>query len=405
MSNDGKPASGARRGKGRPWLTVVAAAVAVLLAVFYVGGGWFFSGELFKDALDAQQRRADLVEIDYELKVADVREDAVTFEVPDDDIPNELLTGEIWGLRWDGGYGQVGAIIDEDDGFVTREFVQLLGPPLNPGTRTDLTPWTFPDDPLVGLGVAYEDVNYPGELGEYPAWFVSGSRDTWMIIVHGNSMSRLDGLRILSISADAGFPSLVITYRNDPGAPEDPSGLLGYGAREWRDVESAVRYAIDQGADKVILAGYSQGGAAIINFAYESPSAEDVVGLVLDAPIVDFGRAVDLVASRRDIPGLGVKVPQSLTSVAKLISSLRYGFDWSAVDYLSRSDELTTKTLIIHGTNDLRVPIETSRQFAEDQPQLVRLAEIPDAEHTQSWNIDRQSYERAVLDFMEDVAG
>jgi len=336
--------------------------------------------------------------------VVEVGEDTVTLEVPADP-PNELSTGELWGLRWEGGYGQVGVITAEDSTGVTRRFTQLLGPPLAAGTKTNLTGWTFPEDPKTGLGVDFEDVNYTGELGEYPAWFISGSRDTWVIIVHGNSMSRLDGLRMLSITAAAGYPSLVIAYRNDPGAPEDPSGQLQYGATEWRDVEAAVAYALDHGAPDVVLAAYSMGGGAVTSFLYESPLAGRVAGVVLDSPMLDFGRTVDYGASQRDLPGLPFKVPKSLANAAKLISSLRFGIDWGVVDYLERSSELTVETLVIHGTDDLTVSIDTSRRLADDRPDLVELVEVPGAEHVQSWNIDRAMYERSVVEFLELVAG
>ena len=393
-----------RRKRLRRRLVTITVVGVVLAAIFYGGGGWFFSSLLFNDALSGEQRRADLVDIDYNATVIEVGEVTVTLELPDDP-PNELTTGELWGLRWEGGYGQVGAITAQDSTRVTRRFTQLLGPPLTAGTKTNLTSWTFPEDPKTGLGVEFEDVTYTGELGEYPAWFIPGDRDTWVIIVHGNSMSRLDGLRMLSITAAAGYPSLVITYRNDPGAPDDPSGQLQYGATEWKDVEAAVRYALDHGAPDVVLAAYSMGGGAVASFVYESPLADRVAGLVLDSPMLDFGTTVDYGASQEDLPVLPFKVPKSLANAAKLIASLRFGIDWGAVDFLERSSELTVGTLVIHGTDDLTVSIDTSRRLAEDRPDLVELVEMPGAEHVQSWNIDRATYERSVVEFLESVAG
>ena len=87
------------------------------------------------------------------------------------------------------------------------------------------------------------------------------AKDTWAIVVHGNSLSAADGLRMVPILTGAGYPTLVATYRNDPGAPEDPSGKLRYGLTEWEDLEAMVRYALDEGSDGVVLDGYSMGGA------------------------------------------------------------------------------------------------------------------------------------------------
>ena len=53
-----------------------------------------------------------------------------------------------------------------------------------------------------------------------------------MIIVHGNSMSRLDGLRMLSITEASAYLSLVITYRNDPGQPVASGRLTGLSSGE-----------------------------------------------------------------------------------------------------------------------------------------------------------------------------
>ena len=70
---------------------------------------------------------------------------------------------------------------------------------------------------------------------------------TWAIVVHGNSLSAADGLRMVPILTGAGYPTLVATYRNDPGAPADPSGKLRYGLTEWEDLEAMVRYTLDRG--------------------------------------------------------------------------------------------------------------------------------------------------------------
>ena len=59
---------------------------------------------------------------------------------------------------------------------------------------------------------------------------------------------------------------------------------------------------------------------------------------------------------------------------------------------------------VIHGTDDLTVSIDTSRRLADDRPDLVELVEVPGAEHVQSWNIDRATYERSVVEFLELVA-
>ena len=75
----------------------------------------------------------------------------------------------------------------------------------------------------------------------YPAWFVEAERPdvgrSWCTATRCRGWTTSDGSRR---SATPGYPTLTITYRNDAGAPEDPSGLLRYGETEWEDLEAAV---------------------------------------------------------------------------------------------------------------------------------------------------------------------
>ena len=82
-----------------------------------------------------------------------------------------------------------------------------------------------------------------------------------MLFVHGYNTPRREALRLLAPVVKAGFPAMVLAYRNDPGAPSSADGLRRWGATEWRDLEAATAYALDHGAERVVLVGYSMGGA------------------------------------------------------------------------------------------------------------------------------------------------
>src|SRR5262245_33927011 len=80
-------------------------------------------------------------------------------------------------------------------------------------------------DPEVALGRPLDDGTIPPPLGDAPAWFVpaaTGPSPLWAIYVHGIAGHREAGYRHLSVLHDAGIPTLLITYRNDEGAPASP---------------------------------------------------------------------------------------------------------------------------------------------------------------------------------------
>lgn len=393
--------AGTRWSRSRRLLVWAGVWLAVLVLVFYVGGGWYFSGQIDERALDGQARR-DALEPVYDLEVVAVGDGTLTLRAPED--PGSLTKEGVFGLRWPDGSGRLGEIREATGDRVERAFELLEGQPPRAGTAVELLSRVFQGDPS-SVGLAFEDVLVPGELGEYPAWFVAGEGRTWVVVVHGNSMTREDGLRILPIVADEGYPTLVITYRNDPDAPEDPSGKLRYGATEWQDLEAAVRYARGSGARDVILVGFSMGGGIVASFLERSGLADMARAAILEAPMLDFGRTVDDQASREELPVVGLPLPSSLTAVAKWMAGLRFGVDWGDLDYLAAADRLDVPILLIHGEEDEDVPIGTSADLAERRPDLVTFIRVPRAAHMEAWNVDPQTYERTVVSFLSATGG
>lgn len=210
---------------------------------------------------------------------------------------------------------------------------------------------------------------------------------------------------MLSTYREAGLTSLVVDYRNDPDAPSDPSGLYRFGTTEWRDIEAAVEYAVSQGAESVVLVGYSTGAALDLAFLENSNTADVVTAMVLDAPNIDMAETVKWEASKRNIPGTSFPVPGSLTAVAMLFADLRWDVGWDQIDYASRSAEIVdVPTLVFHGLEDDRVPIEVSTRFRDGAPELIELHQVPYAGHVTSWNVDPHSYETILARFLTDHA-
>ena len=125
--------------------------------------------------------------------------------------------------------------------------------------------------------------------------------------------------------------------------------------------------------------------------------ARRVVGVILDSPMLDLDATVDLGAENRNLPSF-------LTSIAKAISSFRFGIDWDALDYLDRASELSAPVLLFHGDADETVPVSISERFAESRPDLVTYEFFAGAPHVGAWNVDSERYEAVVGEFVDRVA-
>ncbi|MGY1602399.1 alpha/beta hydrolase [Geodermatophilus sp. SYSU D00815] len=387
MDRDDTP--GARPPRRRRRRVAVALAVVLLLAGAGFGAAaFYFAGTIEAEAFTPESPGATP---EYDLVVTAYADGAVVLRhggaAPDDD---PLRDAAVYGLVWPGGAGALSGAPVEQDGGVRRALRVTAGAPPAAGTGAALSidVWA---DPTAAYGTPFRDVAYPCADAECPAWWVPGSSTTWMVMVHGKGAERAEPLRALGPAVAAGLPALVISYRNDPGAPADPSGRYGYGATEWRDLEAAVAFAVDHGARDVVLFGSSMGGAIVASFLQHSPSADLVRGVVLDSPMLDLRAVVEHAAHQTVLPVLGLPVPDVLTGAAEWIAGWRDDLDWNALDYVP-GDWLTVPALVFHGTGDETVPISVSEELRDGAPDLVELVAVDGAGHVGSWNADPAAY-------------
>jgi pimeloyl-ACP methyl ester carboxylesterase len=195
----------------------------------------------------------------------------------------------------------------------------------------------------------------------------------------------------------AGVTSLVIDYRNDPGAPLDPTGRHRFGLSEWEDLEAAVRRALDGGASGVVLSGCSTGGALVMAFLERSRLAEVVTAVVLDSPNIVLAEAFR--RGTRD-----VRATRLMVEFGMWIADLRWKVDWEATNFVERAERIIrVPTLVFHGTADQVIPVAVSRRLAGRLPDLVELVETPAAGHVMSWNADPERYDRYLRSFLGRV--
>lgn len=260
-------------------------------------------------------------------------------------------------------------------------------------------------DPLVAPSGDFEmvEVSYQSTLGQIEAYHLPANGTTWVIHVHGLGTTPIEAQHLFAPIQQAGYPQLAIAYRNDEGQPSDPSGYYRYGETEFEDMAGAMEFAQANGADSVVFSGFSTGSSHILSFGFKN-NLDDIKGMFLDSPNIDFGDTVDFRASMEELPILPFNVPATVSWVAKFFTSLRINVNWKTIDYIEKSSgSLRVPVLVHHGTEDKSVPVSQSISFAESNPDLVRLIQVPGAGHVGSYDVDPEGYVGEILHFLEEV--
>ncbi len=365
---------------GKRW-AILAGVALVAIAIAVAAAGWHFSSAVLVPDHSAWPA---------ETGVEALPPGRIVLERTDD-------SGRpgVYGLEWLGGRAVAGAVLSEDEETVTRRLRAVDGY-LAPGMEVALDPNVYAGDPTEALGVPSSTVPIHGELGPMPAWLVPGRKSTWAIIVHGINSTPQTGLRVMPALHRAGLPTLLITYREDLGAPPSPDGFHHMGLTEWRDLAAAARYALAHGARRLVLVGYSMGGAIVSQFMERSALAPRVAGLVLDAPALDWKAILSFNATEMGFPSFAA-LP------VEWAIGTRIDADWESLDALRHPGDFQLPTLLFHGTEDEVVPISTSEDFAELLPDRVTYFRVPEAGHTEGWNVDPALYERRLRAFLDRV--
>jgi len=283
--------------------------------------------------------------------------------------------------------------VSEDATTVTRRLSDVRGY-LVPGLHAGFDSSVYSGDPRETRGLPFRPVSVPDVLGPMSAWLIPAKAPTWAIVVHGINDDREVGLRIAPALRRVGLTSLLISYRDDLGAPDSPDGLHHQGQTEWEDLAAAVRYALRNGARHLVLIGYSMGGALVSQFMERSPLSDRVAALVLDAPALDWKSILEFNAERLGLPGFAA-LPVEWAIDARI------GVDWSSLDALQHPEDFRLPILLFHGTEDHVVPISTSDDFTAELPRWVTYYRVPRAGHTQSWNVNPSLYEQRLRTFLD----
>jgi uncharacterized protein len=308
----------------------------------------------------------------------------------------ESLRPGIYGLEWPRGHAIVEAVLSSTSNTVTRRLRAHSGV-LEPHAEVAIDARVYTGEtPLQAFGLRFSEVDVPDELGPMPAWLVPGRTSTWAIVVHGINGNRSDGMRIVPALHHAGLPTLLITYRDDVGAPRSPDGDHHMGLTEWRDLQAAARYALAHGAKRLVLVGYSMGGAIVAQFMERSQLAPSVGGLILDAPALDWKAILSFNASEMGLPSFAADPVEWMIDV-------RIKPNWNSLDALLHPGAFHLPILLFHGTQDKLVPISSSDGFARELGGWVSYYRVPGAGHTEAWNVAPALYEQRVRAFLGRV--
>ena len=265
---------------------------------------------------------------------------------------------------------------------------------------TDPLTLGYKGDPMAAFALPFQTVQVETPLGPADAWLVpaAGPEAGRAIYVHGIAGAREDGYRHLSLLHEARWSVLLITYRNDPDGPADPSGRYGFGLSEWPDLEAAVAYmAPEDSSPGVLVVAESMGGAIVGQFLAQSPLASRVKALALDSPGLSYKAVVGHLGSQSDKP-----LSAALAWTAAKLLPWQTGLDLDRAEVGDVVAAFPGPLFVAHGSADRIVPIGPSQALAAARHDTT-VTLWTAADHLGSYAEDPAAYRTAFLEFLSRI--
>ncbi len=231
--------------------------------------------------------------------------------------------------------------------------------------------------------------------GQQIAYSDTGGDGPALVFSHGFLMDRT--------MFDAQIEVLSATYRcvtwDERGLGETPAdGPFTY----WDWADDAIGLMDHLGIDQAVLIGMSQGGYLSLRAALAHP--DRVRGLVLidagvylddEETMTGYAGMIQHWLSDEPLGEVGTMVAGLILGEPSLMekwieiwesrdrSTVRYPGDCllGRDDISGRVDEITCPVLVVHGEEDLAIPIETARQLCDELPDCRGMVAVPGAPH------------------------
>lgn len=393
-----------RSGRRRRWPWVILFSTIALVAVFYVGGAWYFSGLVYADALKADPYDPSDLQRGTVAAYDGTGEQATVTILPDEaDRDETKFDDAVIGLVVGESLLVVGPATRGADGEQTRPVIDVIGDAPNIGDRYGLTRDVWLDPEQAGLDSQDVVISTP-DGRQFPAWEIPVEDSTkWAILTHGKGAARSEKLRMARALHAVDYNVLIITYTGDVGAPPYDDGMVHYGRTEWQELQAAVEYADAAGAETIVLGGTSHGGAVTLGFLDSGELVRKVDGLILDAPAASLEEVIDEAAEFRSLPVVNQPIPESLEDAAKLAVSFRYGVDFSAIDYTDKQGLVGVPVLTFQGVADQTVPKAVNDRFMREVGPGGTYVVVDGADHVLAWNLDPEAYDEAIKTFTKEL--
>jgi len=243
------------------------------------------------------------------------------------------------------------------------------------------------------LSMTYENVTFATSDGlDLSGWFIEPENLTapnaniTLIVLHGATHSKAWMLDHYGQGFyDEGYRMLFFDSRNRGESPDTELGLT-WGIDEVKDIRAAVDYVKDQpevNDSNVFIFAESQGAATLL---FYTAQYNDVAGIIADS---SWGYGDTMIKDAYPVRSGFPWIIFGQITIAMMES--HYGFTFADISPAENASDITTRTYIIHGNDDIDINPNCSTAIYEAIPLAANVDKF-------LWRVDGRAHVEAYLE-------
>jgi len=238
------------------------------------------------------------------------------------------------------------------------------------------------------FSLEYENVTFETSDGlKLKGWFMPGNKsNNTIIVMHGYPTNKADVLPF-SMFLLKKFSVLLFDFRSF-GESEGSYTTAGY--KEVKDLQAAVEYLKSRKDVKNIGAlGFSLGASVAI-----MAKNNNIKAVVADSAYSNLNNMIE--AMYRNF--LVFKYP--FVQLTRVYSKIFFGLDPKDINPANDIKNINKPVLIIHGEKDSQIPVNEA-YILHNANKKAELWIVENADHGEIYALNKEEYEKRVLEFFE----
>jgi dipeptidyl aminopeptidase/acylaminoacyl peptidase len=245
-------------------------------------------------------------------------------------------------------------------------------------------------------GLTFEDVTFKTSDGlTLPAWYMPAkdkNTDKAVLLVHGRTANRTEGMRYAKAIVAAGYNLLAIDMRHPRQHPDIISTMSFH---EKKDVIAAVDYLTNEkNIPSIGVMGFSMGAATSMIVMAKDPRIK--AGIFSGS----YANSMDVLAEQAQVL-YGLPRYPLMPMVAKFFA-WRGDLDIDEINPIKYIAQISPRPVyIMHGTADKTVDFQHGQLLFDAAKAPKKFWKAENGEHTRLWQLDNEKADTSVVNFLD----